>query len=280
MATKKAGNKVNRTSAQSVRPDIVDVFIIILLAATLDIFVFWMATQFIASPVFQNLPAFVTGAFTGIWTSIATGTAGIGLVLVKYFGTTKTDRPNYFVYVAGTAAGLFAVILVLAIASIFVGQLGDGAKPPKPLPISGAFLLDIPPDGSEQIFNKESGNPYFSYSYQGTVALKGQNLEGTLKPSTFRTSAKFTPLPGQTLNAIAVKFCHWKWIGSAWSVDWSPLHNGVKNSAQINVPLTPNQTVPLPEVPFEIPVPSDADRAQSWLCVRLNFNDDGFIPFP
>lgn len=271
---------MTRTPAQSIHPDIVDVFIIILLAAAIDIFVFWMATQFTAIPVFQTLPGFVTGAFSGIWTSVATGTAGIGLVLVKYIGTARADRPNYFVYVAGTAAGLFVVILLLAVVSIFVIRLKDGSTSPRPLPPLGAFLLDIPTDGSDQILNQNNGNQYFSYSYEGTVALKGQTLQGTLKPSTFTTSEKFVPLSGQTLNAIAVNFCHWKWIGSSWSVDWSPVHNGVKNSASINVPLKTSQTVPLPQLPFEIPIPSDADRSQSWLCVRLNFNDGGFFPFP
>ncbi|CDZ59601.1 hypothetical protein [Neorhizobium galegae] len=269
-----------RTSAQSVRPDIIDVFIIILLAAAVDIFIFWMATQFIANPVFQTLPDFVTGALSGVWTSIATGTAGIGLVLVKYLATARAERPNYFVYVAGTAAGLFVLILLLAVTSIFVSGLKEGAHPPRPPPPSGAFLLNIPSDGSGQIINQENGNQWFSYSYQGTIALKDGVLKGTLKPSSFKTSERFQPLPGQTLNAMAVKFCRWVWTGGNWSVDWSPTHNGVKNSIPINVPLKDKLTLNLPNLDFEVPVPPGAERDQSWLCLRLDFNGGGYFPFP
>jgi hypothetical protein len=43
-------------------PDLADAFIILLLAAALDIFVFWLASQAVGNPVFDKLPSFITDA--------------------------------------------------------------------------------------------------------------------------------------------------------------------------------------------------------------------------
>jgi hypothetical protein len=49
-------------------PDLIDAFIVILIATAVDIFVFSMATQFI---------------YSAIWTSVVSGGAGIGMAILK-----------------------------------------------------------------------------------------------------------------------------------------------------------------------------------------------------
>jgi tetratricopeptide (TPR) repeat protein len=100
-------------------PDLIDVFIIILLAGAVDVFIFSMATQFINNPVFQNLPTFITDAYKAVWTSAVAGTAGIGAAIVKAFSRPSgSQTPNYLVYVLATAAGIFVLIVGLAYISL------------------------------------------------------------------------------------------------------------------------------------------------------------------
>jgi F0F1-type ATP synthase membrane subunit c/vacuolar-type H+-ATPase subunit K len=96
-------------------PDLIDAFIIVVIAAAIDIFAFSMATQFINNPAFQKLPSFITDAYTAMWTSVVGGAAGIGAAALKAF-TRKPGQqtPNYLLYVLLTALGLLVVIVGLA----------------------------------------------------------------------------------------------------------------------------------------------------------------------
>ena len=95
-----------------VHPDLIDAFIVVVVAAAIDIFIFAMATQFINNPAFQKLPYFITDAYTAMWTSVVAGGAGIGAAVVKAF-TRKpgVQTPNYVIYVISTAI-LFAFIII------------------------------------------------------------------------------------------------------------------------------------------------------------------------
>jgi tetratricopeptide (TPR) repeat protein len=102
-------------------PELIDVFIIILMAGAIDIFVFSMATQFVHDPVFQNLPSFIKDAYTAVWTSAVAGGAGIGAAIVKAFTRSPgTQTPNYIVYVLVTALAVFVAIFGVAYASRYV----------------------------------------------------------------------------------------------------------------------------------------------------------------
>jgi hypothetical protein len=235
-----------------------------------------MATQFVANPVFQTLPGFVSIAYNGIWTSLASGTAGIGLIIIKYLSQNTRRSINYFLYVAGTAIGLFLLIIAISLISLkLTAPIG-----PKPTPPFTSFRLDIPADGADQRFDQSDGAWGVLYTYKGLISLTGRTLKGRLEPSTFKTSQDYQPLPGQTLLSLAVNVCHWKYINGNWFVDWSPWHNSVKNSSELNIPLKANTNEILPPVDFTIQAPDDADLSESWLCIRLNFNGGGYFPIP
>jgi hypothetical protein len=104
-----------------VQPDLIDAFIILLLAAAIDIFVFAMATQFINSPIFQKLPGFITDAYSAIWSSIVAGGAGIGAAILKALTRPAgSQTPNYLFYAVFTALGLIFVILGLAFVALLL----------------------------------------------------------------------------------------------------------------------------------------------------------------
>jgi ABC-type multidrug transport system fused ATPase/permease subunit len=266
---------------KAAQPDIVDVFIIILIASAIDIFLFWMATQFIANPVFQKLPDFVSGAYSGVWASIATGTAGIGLVIVKYISQRHKDHINYFLYVSATAIGLFVLIIATSFISLFTDKWKNQALiPPKPAVSFSSFRLDIPSDGTDQIFDQNDNTWGWDYSYKGTISLLDRNIRGTLQPSTFRTSSAFRPLPDQTLRRISADICYWKPINGVWYVEWLPQHSNINNSVEISIPMKAGMSANMPCVDFNINTPSEVDLKEAWLCFKIDFNGGGFIPIP
>jgi hypothetical protein len=266
---------------RAARPDVVDVFIILLLATAIDIFLFWMATQFTANPVFQKLPDFVSGAYSGVWTSIATGTAGIGLVIVKYISQRNKDHINYFLYVSATAVGLFGLIVATSLLSILTEKWkSSGETPPKPAIPFSSFRLDIPPDGTNQIFDNNDNTWGWDYRYKGTISLTNRRIIGALQPSTFRTSQAFIPLPEQTLQRLDANICHWQFVSGVWSVDWFPAHSNTNNSVELNIPLKAGLKEDMPGFEFTINVPENIDLKESWLCFKLDFNGGGYFPIP
>jgi hypothetical protein len=271
----------NGDGIKAAQPDIVDVFIIILLASAIDIFLFWMATQFTANPVFQKLPDFVSGAYSGVWTSIATGTAGIGLVIAKYLSQRHKDHINYFLYVSSTSIGFFVIIIAISLISLFTDKSRVQAQiPPKPPVSFSSFRLDIPSDGTDQIFDQNDNTWGWDYSYKGRISLIDRKLKGALQPSIFRTSLAFRPLPDQTLRRISADICYWKLINGAWYVEWFPPHSNTKNSVEINIPMKADMSANMPGFDFNITAPNEADLKESWLCLKIDFNGGGFVPIP
>jgi hypothetical protein len=106
-----------------VHPDLIDAFIVIALASAINIFLFWLATQFTDNPVFQKLFSFITDTYTAIWTSAVSGLAGVGAAIAKAL-TRKAgaQTPNYLFYVLGTAVLFFVLVIVLALLSSWLNQ--------------------------------------------------------------------------------------------------------------------------------------------------------------
>ncbi|MGL3104625.1 hypothetical protein [Bradyrhizobium sp. BR 1432] len=116
------------------RPDLVDAFIVLLIATALDIFVFSMATQFISSPAFQKLPSFIMDTYSAIWTSVASGVTGVGLALVKAINRKPGQHaPNYLLYILATAFGLIAAIVLLAFISLRMAPVPTATAAPLPV---------------------------------------------------------------------------------------------------------------------------------------------------
>lgn len=87
---------------------------ILLFSAAITIFILWISNQAIGNSPFKELPDWVVGASRGIWTSLTTGVAGIGLAVIKAFGRPEPRRPNYLLYVGVTTACMFVPITAVA----------------------------------------------------------------------------------------------------------------------------------------------------------------------
>ena len=75
-----------------VTPDLISTALILLLSAAITIFFFWISSQFLGIDHFQKLPRFITGAFSGVWSAVVSGTAGIGLAIIRT--VTYRNRPQ------------------------------------------------------------------------------------------------------------------------------------------------------------------------------------------
>src|ERR1700704_6654091 len=83
-------------------PDLMSTLIILLISAAITIFMFWISTQFLGLETFERLPDFITGTYKGFWTSAVTGTAGVGLAIVKSLIDRGANQPNYLKQIAIT----------------------------------------------------------------------------------------------------------------------------------------------------------------------------------
>jgi len=110
-------------------PDLIDSLIVILVSSAVVIFLFWVASRSLNIDTFEVLPDFITKSFAGIWASAASGATGVGLAIYK--GLTRSDqpRPNYLLWIGGTAAAfLLSVFLLLHV----LRQVGPSTSPSKP----------------------------------------------------------------------------------------------------------------------------------------------------
>jgi hypothetical protein len=249
--------------------DLVDIFIVLLFAASIDIFIFTIGTQFINNSAFQTLPAFVTDAYSAIWASVASGGAGVGLVVVKALLQRRTKRPNYFLFVSLTAAVLLFGILGIALASQYLN--------PRPalMPPPGVALLDkTGPTNFE--FNSLPG-AQASPRLMGTYRVEDRKVRGHLSRGSVTTTSLFQPMFPIILRRLEIRSCYIHSVYGADQMDVFPPIGKSQNSQDINIQLEKNQTYDLPTIDFEFELPNDAKLNRTWLCAAL-VNDAGYIP--
>lgn len=123
----------NLTSAQptlirsTAKPGFLDSIIIILVSAALVLFLLWVTSRTLGLSAFENVPGWLAESYKSIWTSVASGAAGIGLAIVKALQRKKDEaHPNYLLLIGLTTVGMLALIFVLP--TLFT----RGAKPAEP----------------------------------------------------------------------------------------------------------------------------------------------------
>ncbi len=95
-------------------PGFVDSLIIIFVSAALVIFLLWATARTLGLETFEHLPSWLQDSYKAMWTSIAAGTAGIGLAVFKVLTRKEDDpRPNYLLLIAITTASLIGLISIL-----------------------------------------------------------------------------------------------------------------------------------------------------------------------
>jgi hypothetical protein len=257
-----------RTSAKP-SLDLVDIFIVLLFAASIDIFILTIGTQFSNNSVFQVLPAFVTDAYSAIWASLASGGAGVGLVVVKALIQHRTARPNYFLFVSVTATVLLVAILAIAVVSHFLNSR------PSPNPPPGVTLLEKTGPATFE-FGSLPGSQA-SVQMTGTYQVKDREVRGHLDHGSVTTTAFFQSPFSTTLRRLVIRSCYIHSVYGADQMDIFPPIGKSENSQQISIKLEKNHTYELPKMDFVFELPKDARLNRTWLCAALD-HDAGYMP--
>ena len=249
--------------------DLVDIFIVLLFAASIDIFILTIGTRFSNNPVFQVLPAFLTDAYSAIWASLASGGAGVGLVVVKSLIQHRSAKPNYFLFVALTATVFLIAILAIAFVSRYLNP-----RPPL-YPPAGVTLLDKAGAANFE-FNALPGSSA-AVQMKGTYQVKDREVRGHLDHGSITTTAFFqSPFP-MTLRRLVIRSCYIHTVYGADQMDIFPPIGKSEYSQQINIKLEKSHTYELPKMDFVFDLPSDAMLNKTWLCAVLD-HDAGYMP--
>lgn len=106
---------------------LIDSVIIILISAAVDIFLLWAASQTMGIDTFEHLPSWLERAYNALWTSAATGTAGVGLAIVKALRRKADERPpNYLLLIVGTS--ITFLILITGLPRLWPSKVGGGSQ--------------------------------------------------------------------------------------------------------------------------------------------------------
>ncbi|HEV2211975.1 MAG TPA: hypothetical protein VGS99_01385, partial [Gammaproteobacteria bacterium] len=98
--------------------DFLSTLAVILCSAAITIFLFWLSSRLVGLQILENLPSFITGAYSGIWTAAAAGTAGIGLGIVKALTSKDRPQPNYLKWIL-IVTGLFLAITIVLTGGLY-----------------------------------------------------------------------------------------------------------------------------------------------------------------
>jgi hypothetical protein len=132
----------SQAAKRSSAPGFLDSIIIILVSAAIVIFLLWATSRTMGINVMENLPAWLEKAYNAVWTSVAAGTAGIGLAIVNLFKRkTEDPRPNYLLLIGITTVSM--ILLILFMPKLFAQREGDHHYMEGHL-VSGGFAPTVP----------------------------------------------------------------------------------------------------------------------------------------
>jgi len=261
------------TGGRRPSPDLIDVFIILLLATALVIFVMTVATQFVNSSAFITLPAFLNNAYSAIWTSLASGSAGIGLVVVKTLMFRKVERPNYMPLALLTAAGIMAAVLLIAVTSRWLNP-APTRKPP-----SGVALIDTSTSSGGPIRFEFASLPgsQINYRLEGTYSYGNDQVSGEMNEGTIFFSQQWSPAFTESATRLTFRGCYYHPVYGIDQMEFTQIIGKASNSIPLDFKMEPGKSFSLPPMKFSFRLPPEAEKGRTWLCAAIE-NTVGFIP--
>lgn len=258
-------------------PDLIDVFLILLLSAAITLFVFWIASQSANNPVFAQLPPYIATAFSSIWASAATGTAGIGLVIIKALSNNTRPTPNYLLYILATTALIFISVLIL-------GNIFNSKSDSTPIdPPYGATLIDTTDTSDTRDLDLVShDNVFQGLELKGTYNIKDGKISGKVTGGTYRTYPAF--VPPMNLRQISVQLCYIHKIQGVQGFEGKigmqnfPPEPKASNSIDIDISLDRDKSYDLPSFDFKFNLPPDFVKNKGWLCGAAYNDHGGYFP--
>ena len=273
--------KVKLFSAFQPFPDLIDASIILLISTSINIFIFWLASQSMDDTVFAQLPDFITGTFSSIWASIAAGTAGVGLVVVKALVRKGQPRPHYLLYILVSSLSICLIVVLLG-SALFKNK--PHMDPPVDVEVVDLKQNDVRKFDLE---TPQMAGMASTYAMTGSYSIKAGHIVGHVDPIEFRTNDQFKPQYPLSISRAALSLCYihilkdipgLPQLNGTLGVESSPRNPKSSNATPVfNIVLNADQTNTLPGFDFDIPVPSDYRSRRGWLCGQV-YNGSGFFP--
>lgn len=252
-------------------PDLVEVFIILLISAALIIFIFWIATQYVGSDRFQNLPSFVTATFKSVWTAVATGATGIGLALVKAFSNHGKPQANYLMYIA------ICVACVLVPVGLLIASTTPSVKvqPPPPNVVIIDYSKTTPTDFDLE--NPTPGSPLM-YSLKGSFVVRNGVLEGKLVSGKIQMPKAPPGVQVVSLTRISFRACYNDPTAPQLFRNIYPVVPKADDSLDASLALPPEAKLSLPTGGFTFSLPDPKHVSAAWICAALWLDTGGNLP--
>jgi hypothetical protein len=171
------------------KPNLIDVIIALVIGCAMIVFIFWLATQFMRQETFQQVPDWLKGSFSGIF-SILTGTAGVGAAVLHELTRPRNTSPDYLKLLGTCFAAIFSMILVVILIILLVPK-PTPPSPPTPSPIITPTPTPGPTNPVRNLTHKDISREGTMHDISVTV-IKKSNGSGT----------------------FSIRF---KWSGGTWS---------------------------------------------------------------
>jgi hypothetical protein len=257
------------------KPDLTASLIILLISAAITIFVFWISSQYLGQENFTRLPDWIVGTYKGVWSSAVTGTAGIGLALVKAFTSRGRPQPHYLKYIGITTACLLVPIAVIVLIPAFVPQ------------VQGRKLMQ-PPAGVARIDSKSTAHTDFDleaqpqtvpvrYVLKGSFAVANGKLTGHLASGRVNVAKELPKAFPDAITRISFRACYLGPVNGVDQMTVYPDNPKSRDSIEVKLALTPGASYDLPSGDFAFELPEGKNLDRSWLCAAL-WNGIGYFP--
>jgi hypothetical protein len=180
------------------RPNLIDVIIILVICSAIALFVFWLATRTMDQKTFDQLPDWLKGSYSAVF-SVLTGTAGIGAAVLHELRRPPNTSPNYLKLIGRCLAALFAMILLIILIVRFIIPVPVPPVPPVPTPsptptVRTLSHVDVSREGHMRdiqvtVIRKPNGTGSFTLTFNwtgggggtwsgnqtATITLRGEN---------------------------------------------------------------------------------------------------------
>jgi hypothetical protein len=257
------------------KPDLTSSLIIILISAAITIFIFWISSQYLGQENFARLPDWIVGTYKGIWSSAITGTAGIGLALVKAFTSRGRPQPHYLKYIGITTACFLLPIAIIVVVPVFLPQIQQ-RKQMQPPP--GVARIDAASSASVD-FDLESQPQTVPVTYvlKGSFKIEnGKTLKGHLASGKVKVAKELPKGFPEFITRISFRACYLAPINGVDQMDAYPQNPKSRDSLDVNLALNAGASYELPEGDFAFELPEN-NLTRAWLCGAL-WNGIGYFP--
>jgi AbiTii len=265
------------TSKQRARPGFVDSLIILFVSAALVIFLFWIASQTLRLDTFLTIPSFIQNSFKAIWTSIAAGTAGVGLAVYKALTRSPGESsPNYLFLVGITTASMIVFIFLLLYVMSSVGPRARLSPP------ADTELIEIGSSSSVAHTLHIKGDPTSPVFYEisGKYAVRGRTIQGSIEEGTVTINKDFTTQLPIHFQTLFISLC---FIDRAQGNDFMNIFPDTRfpqwsNSVRLAFDASPGLRQEIPKMNFKIDLPVEIRSDKVWLCSGLAHSMGGYYP--